>query len=134
MEKDTLRSINDNILTVALSSPEILEVVFAGSIIILLIVWSFLKYRKLQFTKRQIIKDTFNTDFKDITHDWEKTKKLYDILKKKCHPDKFNNDLSQEATRIFQLLVKNKFKYKELLLLKKEAIEKLGISIDDDLI
>ena len=75
------------------------------------------------------LKDTNNVDFTNITHNWEKSKLLFDILKKKCHPDKFEDEKAQKATQIFQQVIKNKYNYSELLKIKEEAIKKLKIEI-----
>lgn len=89
----------------------------------------YIRHKKTRQLKKVILEETANVDFTNMTRDWEKTKKLYDLLKKECHPDKFGEDLNKEATRIFQLVVENKYKYKELLSVKQEATEKLGIEL-----
>jgi len=85
---------------------------------------------KFKDAKAKILKDTADIDFSGVTHDWVKNKQLYDELKKKCHPDKFDAELNSEATSIFKLVVKNKYNYKELLRVKEEAIKILGIKIE----
>lgn len=90
----------------------------------------YVKTRKKREMKKRVMKETANIDFSSVTHDWEKSMILYDELKKKCHPDKFSDNLNEEATRIFQLVMKEKSNYQELLKLKEEAIEKLGIKIN----
>lgn len=92
------------------------------------LVFFFKNKRKRDF-KKSVLKSTTDVDFSAVTHDWEKAKTLYDELKKKCHPDKYGDELNGEATRIFQLIIENKYKYPELLKLRDEAIEKLGIVI-----
>ena len=90
--------------------------------IILSIIYLMRRNNKKRRLKNKVMDETANIDFKNITHGWEKSKQLYDILKKKCHPDKFSDDLKEEATRIFQLIGKNKYNYQELLKIKDEAI------------
>lgn len=96
------------------------------------LLWIFRKIginSKKQEYKQRVMDETVNVDFTAITHDWEKAKQLYDILKKRCHPDLYSGQQSEEATRIFQAIMQNKYSYTELLKLKQEAEEKLGISM-----
>jgi hypothetical protein len=79
--------------------------------------------------KQKVIKDTNNVDFTSITHDWEKAKSLFDVLKKKCHPDLYVGEQNETATEIFQLLLQSKYDYEGLLKIKEEAQTKLGIDI-----
>lgn len=78
--------------------------------------------------KQRVMRETADVDFSAITHDWDKAKRLYDSLKKKCHPDLYVGERNEEATRIFQRLMQSKYDYAELLKLKEEAKEKLGFS------
>ena len=54
---------------------------------------------------------------------------LYDLLKKKCHPDRFSTqpELVEKATEIFALIVKNKYNHQALLELKERAEKELNI-------
>ena len=54
---------------------------------------------------------------------------LYDELKKKCHPDRFPNDVRKNrvATELSLEIAKNKNNVKRLRELKREAVEKLGV-------
>lgn len=94
---------------------------------------SILAKKKVAIVKNKIkettLKDTNDVDFTNITHNWEKSKLLFDILKKKCHPDRFEKDKAQKATQIFQQVIKNKYNYSELLKIKEEAIKILKIEI-----
>ena len=83
---------------------------------------------KEQQLKQRILKDTARVDFSSVTHDWEKAKLLFDAMKGRCHPDLFGDDLKDEATEIFQLLMQNKYNYEQLLEIKKLANEKLHIN------
>lgn len=58
-----------------------------------------------------------------------RSKKLYDILKVKCHPDKFV-DISQKekATKIYQNITECKTDYQFLLEIKKCAEKQLKIT------
>lgn len=85
--------------------------------------------KRKRVVKEETLKDTAEFDFSNITHDWERCKLLYDILKKKCHPDKFEIDKQEEATQIFQQIQKNKYSYQELLKVKNDAIKLLGIEL-----
>lgn len=71
--------------------------------------------------KQEVMSETAKVDFSSITHDWEKSKRLYDSLKKKCHPDLYTGKQNEIATQLFQKLMKNKFDYAELLKIKELA-------------
>ncbi len=77
--------------------------------------------------KQKVIRDTSDVDFTSITHDWEKAKSLFDVLKKKCHPDLYVGEKNEVATEIFQLLLQNKYDYEGSLKIKEVAKTKLGI-------
>jgi hypothetical protein len=79
--------------------------------------------------KQQVMCETANVDFSAITHDWEKSKRLYDILKKKCHPDLYSGEQNEKATRLFQILMEKKYNYSELLIIKELAEKELAITI-----
>lgn len=101
-----------------------------GILIILSVVIYFI--RKRQTTERQRIKkkllENSDVDFDNIINSAFSAQKLYDELKIKCHPDRFQDEkLRVEATRIFQEITENKYNYKILIQLKKEAINKLKI-------
>ena len=78
--------------------------------------------------KQHVMSETANVDFSAITHDWEKSKRLYDVMKKKCHPDLYTGEQNEKATRLFQMLVEKKFNYNELLKIKELAEKELGAS------
>lgn len=109
----------------------IIAAIISLIVVVMVVGLLYVKSKKKRQMKKKVLKETANYDFSSITHDWEKNKQLYDILKRKCHPDKFGDDLNKEATRIFQQVVKNKYKYQELLFIKQEAIEKLGIEVEE---
>ena len=79
--------------------------------------------------KQQVMSETANVDFSAITHDWEKSKRLYDILKKKCHPDLYTGEQNEKATRLFQMLMEKKYNYTELLKIKELAVKELETTI-----
>lgn len=83
---------------------------------------------KEQQYKQNVIKETADINFSAITHDWEKSKRLYDVLKKKCHPDLYSGEQNEAATRLFQMLVEKKYNYTELLKIKELAEKELGVS------
>mgnify|MGYP006873005898 CR=1 FL=1 len=62
------------------------------------------KSEKQQY-KHEVMSETTNVDFKTITHEWEKSKHLYDVLKKKCHPDLYTGKQSEVATQLFLYLL-----------------------------
>ena len=83
---------------------------------------------KEQQYKQNVIKETADINFSAITHDWEKSKRLYDVLKKKCHPDLYSGEQNEAATRLFQMLMEKKYNYTELLKIKELAEKELGVS------
>ena len=137
-----MKQITDSVSTineVASDGTTINSTIWISTIIIgivtifLTIIFFVKKNSKREQFKKKIINETSNLDFKNITHDWEKSKQLYDILKKKCHPDKFDDDLKEEATRLFQKIGKSKYNYQDLVRIKKEVTEKLGIKFDENI-
>lgn len=85
---------------------------------------------KKQLYKQEVINKTANVDFYSITHDWEKSKSLYDVLKKKCHPDLYGGEQNETATRLFQMLMEKKYEYSELLKIKEMAEKELGVTLN----
>ena len=77
--------------------------------------------------KQHVMSETANVDFSVITHDWEKSKRLYDVLKKKCHPDLYTGEQNEKATRLFQILMEKKYNYTELLKIKEMSEKELGV-------
>lgn len=82
---------------------------------------------KLRFKEEALRQDVdFNNIIKSSFHSTE----LYDILKVKCHPDRFPTDpeLNAMAGKLFQEITKNKTNHKRLEELKLEAQNKLNIN------
>ena len=79
--------------------------------------------------KQRIMDETADIGFANITHDWEKAKRLQEELRKKCHPDKFPDELVEKATEIFQAVGKSRYNYNELQELKAIAEKELKITI-----
>ncbi|MBQ8158880.1 MAG: hypothetical protein IJ081_07675 [Prevotella sp.] len=75
------------------------------------------------------MKETSEVNFSAITHDWDKAKRLYDDLKKRCHPDLYIGEQNEIATRLFQQLMQNKYNYAELLKIKEQVDTELGDSL-----
>lgn len=69
-------------------------------------------------------------DFDNIINSSFNSKKLFDELKVKCHPDRFPNDPTKNiiAENLFQQITANENNVKRLQELKKEAIQKLIIN------
>lgn len=69
-------------------------------------------------------------DFNNIINSSFHSNKLYDILKVKCHPDRFPTDpkLNEIAEKLFQEITKSKTNVKRLQELKIEAQQKLNIN------
>lgn len=82
---------------------------------------------KQRFKEEALSQDVdFNNIIKSSFHSTE----LYDILKVKCHPDRFPTDpeLNGIADKLFQEITKNKTNHKRLEELKIEAEQKLNIN------
>ena len=97
----------------------------------------FSKIRQQDHLKRKLreesLKDTI--DFDNIVGGIFLSKKLYNELKVKCHPDRFSPDKEKEiiADSIFQKITQNKTNVKVLLALKTEAEQKLKIDFETEL-
>ena len=83
---------------------------------------------KQRFKEESLAQDVdFNNIIKSSFHSTE----LYNILKVKCHPDRFPTDpeLNGIADKLFQEITKNKTNLKRLEKLKVEAQQKLNINL-----
>lgn len=68
-------------------------------------------------------------DFGNVVSSSLLAKKLYDELKKVCHPDRFLNEQDViKANEIFQLVTQNKGDYNKLLSLKERIYSELPIN------
>lgn len=69
-------------------------------------------------------------DFNNVINSSFHSTELYNILKVKCHPDRFPTDpeLNGIADKLFQEITKNKTNLKRLQELKIEAQQKLNIN------
>jgi hypothetical protein len=92
---------------------------------------------KNQLLAKNIISHNFKqdflnqeVDFNNIINSSFNSSALYDMMKVKCHPDKFADDNEKYilAEEIFQEITKNKMNYKKLLILKDIAKKKLNIN------
>lgn len=104
--------------------------IVAAFLVLIVIVLYFLRDKKKSRIKAKVMNETANVDFTSFNNDWKKTERLYDDLKRKCHPDLFHDERNEVANLLFQRLTENKFRYAELLKIRDEAIEKLGIKVD----
>ena len=69
-----------------------------------------------------------NIDFNNIVQSSLKAKQLYDELKVRVHPDRFQDpEVILRATELFQLIHQNKGDYNKLLNLKERAYLELSI-------
>lgn len=82
---------------------------------------------KQRFKEESLSQDV---DFNNIINSSFHSTELYDILKVKCHPDRFPNnpELNAIADKLFQEINKNKTNIKRLEELKIEAQQKLNIN------
>ena len=82
---------------------------------------------KQQFKNESLAQEV---DFNNIINSSFHSNELYDILKVKCHPDRFPTDpeLNEIAEKLFQEITKSKTNVKRLQELKVEAQQKLNIN------
>lgn len=85
------------------------------------------KERSKNHLKRESIKQ--KVDFNNIINSSFHSEELYNVLKVKCHPDRFatNAELNEIAEKLYQEITKNKTNLKRLEELKTEAKRKLNI-------
>ena len=104
----------------------VLFVVFVSIVIGILTYYKSERYKN----KKKLLDAPGNIDFNNVMNNAFLSKNLYDELKSKCHPDKFeaNPILCAKATEIMALIVKNKHNYQELCQLKERAIRELDIN------
>lgn len=108
-----------------------LWVAVAEFVIILVFILVFIikrKPNKKRSIRKRVLSD--NVDFDNIIDSSFHSPELYDMLMKKCHPDRFPTDLKLNsiANRLFQEISENKTNLKRLEELKIEAQEKLDIN------
>ncbi len=86
------------------------------------------KPKKIRDIKQEVLSGEI--DFKNIIDSSFNSQKLYDELKKKCHPDRFVGDSKQNeiANNLFQEITKNKNNVKALNELKQKAESELKIT------
>ena len=82
---------------------------------------------KQKFKDESLVQEV---DFNNIINSSFHSNELYDILKVKCHPDRFPTDpkLNEIAEKLFQEITKSKTNVKRLQELKIEAEQKLNIN------
>lgn len=89
-------------------------------------------FKKKPNAKQKFKKEALahEVDFNNIINSSFHSTELYDILKVKCHPDRFpaNPELNAIAEKLFQEITKNKRNLKRLEELKIEAQNKLKIN------
>ena len=112
-------------------------IAIAEFIAIVMIIIILFSSRQSKPSKKQMIRDNVmkegDVDFGQTiktAFDVKKAQALYDVLKKRCHPDIFSPDAEKVAIAddLFQEITKNKNNYKKLLELKEMAKEKLNIN------
>jgi hypothetical protein len=70
-----------------------------------------------------------DVDLGNLFESINKSEELYNVLKKKCHPDRFlDPEQNKIADALFQEITKNKRNYKNLLELKMAAEKQLNIN------
>lgn len=102
-----------------------------GAIAVTLISCRVIKrYNSKYFQLKEKMKNE-SVDFNCVINNAFCSQELYDLLKKKCHPDCFsmNPELEEKATKIFALIVENKYNYEVLSELKNRAEKELNINL-----
>lgn len=97
-------------------------------IFLILVLFARKKNNEISKIKKESLEQP--VDFGHIIDSGFNANKLYDELKKKCHPDRFVTDKEKNiiAEKLFQEISENKSNIKRLKELKLEAIEKLNIN------
>ena len=112
-------------------------IAIAEFIAVVMTIRIYVSSKRSKPSKKQIIRDSVlkedDVDFVQtikMAFDVKKAQSLYDMLKKRCHPDIFSPDAEKVAIAddLFQEITKNKNNYKKLLELKEIAKEKLNIN------
>lgn len=105
--------------------------IIAGIEFILIIIVLLFKRRNSKFEKLRNLKREISgkeVDFTNILNSAFNSKELYDILKVKCHPDRFiDSNKNALANEIFQEISKNKNNIKKLEELKVRAEKELNV-------
>lgn len=90
------------------------------------------RFKRKPNAKRQFKDESLaqEVDFNNIINSSFHSNELYDILKVKCHPDRFPTDpkLNDIAEKLFKEITKSKTNIKRLQELKMEAQQKLNIN------
>lgn len=90
------------------------------------------RFKRKPNAKQQFKDDSLaqEVDFNNIINSSFHSNELYDILKVKCHPDRFPTDpkLNEIAVKLYQEITKSKTNIKRLQELKIEAQQKLNIN------
>lgn len=98
-------------------------------IIVVLLIKKVCVSQNKQTQKREIL-SVNNVDYDNIIQSSFKSQSLYDILKKKCHPDRFlDSEQNMIATELFAKIVENKYNYQALLSIKEDMENKLKLKI-----
>lgn len=93
--------------------------------IILILIFMLLRKQKTKMNKELLnVKHTeINTD--NLMSDIFESKKLYDLLIRRCHPDRFADEQTKEyMTLQSQRITENRSNYKKLLIIKEDVEEK----------
>ncbi|MBQ8531174.1 MAG: hypothetical protein IJ430_08455 [Parabacteroides sp.] len=101
-----------------------------GAIAIALVSYGIVRRRSSKYFQLKQKMKSEPVDFNGVINNAFYSQELYDMLKKKCHPDRFSTNpiLEEKATKIFALIVENKYNYKALSLLKSRAEKELNIT------
>lgn len=88
-----------------------------------------LKHRSSEHYRLKQKLKSESVNFDGVINSAFHSQELYDELKKKVHPDRFSTqpELIDKATKIFALIVRNKFNHKALYELKLRAEKELGV-------
>lgn len=83
-----------------------------------------------EFESKHLKKAKNNSiDMDNLINSIHKSRDLYKLLSKKCHPDRFVNDPKQKiAEEIFQEISKNERNFQKLNSLKSRAVNELNIN------
>ncbi len=125
------QNITDNVEATTLWSVWSIVAISVTLFAVLALVLYIFRDKKKRRVKDKIMNETADVGFNTL-NEWKKAERLYNELKRICHPDLFHDERNEIANEIFQRLTENKYRYQELLKIRDEAIEKLGIKVTDN--
>lgn len=110
-------------------------IAFGEFLIILSLVFSIISLKRRQtlskFEKEILEAKNTGVNMDELMLSINKSRELYKLLSRKCHPDQhINSEYQKEIEELFQEITKNKRNFQELVRLKDIAVTKYNIKMD----